>query len=485
MRVSLEALKPGGAASLYKREMIYVAGALGLGLVAGALSAFFSPIFAIAAVIGLVILGLMIASPQMNLLVLVGVITLLPFGVVPVRFGLTLSLLEFTLIVLFAIWGLRMIAGAGELLEGSPLNALVIVFMGLAVFSFILGISQSSDSTTIHNFFKMMLAIVLFFVVLSSVRRREQVELIVKALIIGGAASAVIGLSLYVIDHSLAIRLLSALSVIGYPSGADVLRFTEDNPALPLRATSTSVDPNSFGGLLVAVFAVTATQFLSKARLLPRYITLPAVGLVAGCILLTNSRAAWLGVAVALVVLATLKYRWLWLVLAAGAVGVLAMGIGGHFLDRFIAGIQLQDQATQMRLAEYQNALEIIRQYPFFGVGFGRAPQIDLTTGVSSVYLAIGERMGLVGLLAFLVILATYFVKTIGTLFHLADERWQGMQLGFIAAVAGAMTVGVLDHYYFNIEFPHMVALFWLILALSMVVIRVGAKKEDSEGVTS
>ncbi len=51
-----------------------------------------------------------------------------------------------------------------------------------------------------------------------------------------------------------------------------------------------------------------------------------------------------------------------------------------------------------MRLNEFRNAIEIISRYPLFGIGFAQAPDIDLGAGVSSIYLALAERIGLLGL---------------------------------------------------------------------------------------
>ena len=56
-----------------------------------------------------------------------------------------------------------------------------------------------------------------------------------------------------------------ALRPVGYPT-TRVLRFVEDGPALGQeRAIGTSVDPNSFGGLLVVLVALTLTQLLAAA----------------------------------------------------------------------------------------------------------------------------------------------------------------------------------------------------------------------------
>ena len=92
---------------------------------------------------------------------------------------------------------------------------------------------------------------------------------------------------------------------------------------------------------------------------------------------------------------ATLRYRRLWwAILGAGALAAflfIGLGIGEQFAERVVEGVQFRDQANQMRLAEYQNAIEIIRNYPVFGIGFGQAPQLDLVAGVSSIYLALAD----------------------------------------------------------------------------------------------
>jgi hypothetical protein len=33
---------------------------------------------------------------------------------------------------------------------------------------------------------------------------------------------------------------------------------------------------------------------------------------------------------------------------------------------------------------------------------------------------------------------------------------------------------GMLDHYFFNVNFPHSVSIFWIYLGLTMVAVRLG-----------
>ena len=132
-------------------------------------------------------------------------------------------------------------------------------------------------------------------------------------------------------------------------------------------------------------------------------------------------------------------------------------------MARIVAGLQLQDQAQIMRLNEFQNAATIITRYPVFGVGFGQAGELDLTTGVSSVYLTVAERTGLVGLAAFVVVMVAFFVLLApdvpavlietGFLSNRGDERRLNDPLRR-QAVAGAIADAV-DSYF---EAPRLYA---------------------------
>jgi O-antigen ligase len=237
------------------------------------------------------------------------------------------------------------------------------------------------------------------------------------------------------------------------------------------------VDPNSFGGLLALVGALTATQIVAGRPILPRWLLIIMTGVTVLTLFLTYSRAALGGLIVATMYVATLRYRRLWwAILGAGALAALlfiGLGIGEQFVERVTEGVQFRDQANQMRLAEYQNAIAIIQAYPVFGIGFGSAPELDLVAGVSSIYLAIAQRTGLVGLAAFLGLMVAFYLRSWQTLrivTNQGDEERAAWLVGLQAAIAAALAVGLLDHYFFNIEFSHMAALFWGTISLALTL---------------
>ena len=136
----------------------------------------------------------------------------------------------------------------------------------------------------------------------------------------------------------------------------------------------------------------------------------------------------------------------------------------------FIEGFQLQDLSTQMRLGEYKDALILIGRYPFLGVGFTGAPDIDIYVAVANVYLIIAAQMGMVGLGAFLFVIGSLLVRFLKYRPYVGkDSEIEPLWYGLHAAIIGGIFSGLFDHYFFSLDFHHSVTLFWLIVGLTTV----------------
>lgn len=451
--------------------------AVGLGVAGGAAVAFGPFWAAFAALIGLGCAAALLLNTRTGIAAALLIATVLPFGTLPFKAVITPNFLELTLLALLGVWLLRLLTHPEERLELTPLGLPLIGFVGLTLFSFVIGSGGHPSSLLLHNYFKFLLAILFFFSIANCVRTRDQARFVLRVLMIGGALAALIGLGLYFLNDQTALRLLTALGRIGYPTSGRVLRYVEDDPNGVERAIGLAVDPNSYGGMLALVGALTATQVVASRPLLPRPLLAGMALLTVAATFLTQSRAAIGGLIVATMYVATLRYRRLWwAILGAGVLAAflfIGLGIGEQFVERVTQGVQFRDQANQMRLAEYRNAIAVIQAYPVFGIGFGAAPSLDLVAGVSSIYLAIAQRTGLVGLAAFAAIIALFYSQTWRSLRALAragDEERAAWLVSLQAAVAAALAVGLLDHYFFNIEFSHMVALFWGTIAMALVL---------------
>jgi len=438
------------------------------GLLVGALFGYLGPVIAVALILALASGLLMLCSTQWGLLAVVAVICLLPFGSLPVKIGFTPTFLDVVFGVVFFVWLARIATRKQEKFSASPLALPVLLFMLLAVISFTLGLAHAHPTpNALRRFGETLLGIALFFLVINCVRKQREVEQLILGIMGLGTLEAIIGIVFYVLPRDWTVRILSKLAILGYPAGTNVLRFIYDDPERPLRAIATSVDPNILGALLVMVGALVGAQLFARRPLISRKWLAVMLGTIVLCLYLTYSRGSMVGLAAALGLLGLVKYRRLLLVLAILGLLFWFLPLTQPYVSYFIKGLEGEELSMQMRLGEYKDAIRLVQRYPWLGVGFIDAPDIDLYLGVSMLYLTIAAEMGLVGLAAFLLAMIVFFV-CVGLAFWRSrtDPRLEAILLGLLSAIAGALVGGLADHT--MISYPHAVAIFWLLIGLGV-----------------
>jgi hypothetical protein len=450
------------------------------GVAAGAMAAFVNPLIPFAAVAGALGAAVLARDAQRGLYGVMAIVTLLPFAAVPLNIGFNPTFLDIVTLLLVAVWLVQVATARRAGWATTALDLPVLLFLALALTAFILGLGSAGITVaTLRRFVEILIAIGMYFVVANVLRERPDLERAVKVLLVLGFAAAAIGIILYVVPSALANDLLNMLRVVRYPTG-DVLRYIENDPALPKRAIATSVDPNVLGGLLILMISMAVPQWFSAQRLFRRSVVAVMIGALGLCLLLTFSRGSLLGTAVAVgfILFALLSRRMPPLIAAGLTAGGIVLGaaLGFGLLSvlpwtqtyaaHLLEGLAGQDRATQMRYGEYKDALNLIARYPWFGVGFTGVPDVDLYVGVSSLYLLMASRMGLIGLASFGIVIVVFFTSR-WVVFTRAQEV-DPILLGALAAVLGALVGGIFDHYFFNLDFPHSVTLFWLFVGMAM-----------------
>jgi O-antigen ligase len=398
-----------------------------------------------------------------------GVLTLLPFGSLPFDIGFTPTFLDLALGGLFAVWLLPYALGEQEEVIATPVGAPILAFALLAVVAFIAGLAHGSlTSYLIRHFAEVLLSIATFFLVVNTVRSGGRLRRLLRWFILGAFLASTLGIVLYLLPEELTIRVLSSLRRFGYPTGTTVVRYIRDDPTLMKRATSTSVDPNVLGSLLNVAVAIAIPQLLSERPILPKWILSGMIGVMGLGLVLTVSRSAMVGVGLAVLAISLMRYRQLlpWFVLAFVILLVLPWTQG--IVEHFIEGVQRQDLSTKMRLGEYKDTITLIRRYPFLGVGFAGAPDIDIYVAVASLYLIVAAQMGLVGLASFLAVIG--FVLWRFWRYHRQVRQMPDLEASFYglhAAIIGGIVSGAFDHFFFSLDFHHSVTLFWLLIGFS------------------
>lgn len=442
-----------------------------VGIALGVLVAAASPLYVVAGLIGLVGLGCVILDVRFALFGFIGVATLVPFVAIPVSLGpIKPTLVDFCLLAVLLTWVFRLLGNRAERLRSSGIDAQVLLFIGVCFTSFVLGTAYQTTTSDVRLFGELIDAIVFFFGVVNCVRDLRTARRLLFAFVWGGTAAGAIAIVLYYLPAATSTRLLGSLSRLGYPS-TGILQYIASTTTQ--RAIGTSIDPNILGATLMMSGVVAVGLLATPRSRRTKALVLGALAPILVALLLTYSRGSLIGFLAGCAVIATLRYRRIWLI---GALIVAAILLSSQIdqssvLQHLQSGIEVQDQAAAMRLGEYKDAFRLISEYPWFGVGFGEAPNVDLYVGVSSIYLLIAEQVGLIGLAIWIWTIVSISVQGLRRCIGARDEA-SNLAVSCLAALASALVAGLFDHHFVDMHFPHVVATVWLIVGLLAVTTR-------------
>ena len=271
--------------------------AAGLGWVAATRS----PLIAGGLLGALAFAGVALRRPVLALYGLIAVVALLPFGVPPLRLGVAPTLLDLSTVLVFLLWVALAATGRMSTRLAGP-GAAILAFATVAGAAALLSDAPFRPDGDGRTFLKLLLATLLFVPVLGFASRPGAARRLTAWLLLLCALQALLGLALYFAPRTLSYRALVALGPLGYPTDGSVLRYRPDTEIL--RATGTAVDPNMLGALLMVGAAIAVPILLAPRPALPRRPLLLVLALLLPCLLLTESRGSWLGLAGALGVVA-------------------------------------------------------------------------------------------------------------------------------------------------------------------------------------
>ena len=431
-----------------------------------------------------VIIGLgALTNHEAAFMLLLATIALIPFGTLPFKLALTLSLIDCTLGLFLVVYLFQWMTGERRDLQVTPAHIFILIFVMVMFFAFVRGLANAPlTSNVLRRFVALMANIIMALIMVDVIRHIQTLRKFALTIISFGTLSALIGILLWFLNDDTANTLLNRLGRIGYPGG-DVLRYREDGVAIGLeRAIGTWVDPNAFGGFLMMIGALTAPQILARRPLLgSRWLMGLFFGVIMVALFLTDSRGSMLGFLAGTGIVALIRYRKLIWLIPIVLIIALLLPPTQAYIGRIVAGVQGEDLATQMRFGEYRDALRLIERYPVLGVGFSAPPDIDLYLAVASTYLTIASNAGLIGLAAFFTALGSVFSyghRQRNVVF--CNDDLNDLTLGLIAAIIGALVGGIFDHFYFNIEFQATSLTLWLFIGFFLSAVRLVGAEEQS-----
>lgn len=236
----------------------------------------------------------------------------------------------------------------------------------------------------------------------------------------------------------------------------------------------------------------------------PKWLLVPAVALIGAGLFASWSRGAWMGFGAALLVMAmALPKRGMWgvllvLALVIGGLGLYSVGLLPASIANRLVGFVEYVQFTDVRgvaindanfsvlerMAHWQAALSMWRERFWLGVGFGcyeaaypahRLINWPLALGhAHNYYLNLLAETGIVGLVAYLVLLGSLFVGL-----WRASRRTSGWTRGLALGLVGAWMHFSVHNFVDNILVNNVHLHVGVLLALSAWVIGLGGADES------
>lgn len=417
--------------------------------------------------------------------------------------GLDLSLTEPIVFVVLAFWLMRGLRERRIKIEPAALYAPLLLFLALVAFSLT---TAPSLVLAAKELFKWTALLTIYALVVSNVGNRHQVVVLLSLIFIAAFSESILGFYQFVAKAG--------------PPGFAIGPF--------LRAFGTFGQPNPYAGYLAMVvaaafglvlFSIKAIFTASSSASSSAFFGTPpwakwlvitgwlTFGAGIAAIGMSLSRGAWLGLAVSVVVMTTLSNRrvlWVILVLVAIVALVLALGLiqalPAQFVDRVSEAVAYfgvfdarqvkvtpENWPLVERMANWQAAWSMYEDNPVIGVGIGNyveayerfhLPGWDEPKGhAHNIYLNMLAEMGILGLAAYLALLASFLIQGFRVQRRLSRSSASVIERHIVIGLIGAL-VAMAVHNTFDNLFVHGLGVqMGIILGLIAVLDRIGQQR--------
>jgi O-antigen ligase len=360
-----------------------------------------------------------------------------------VSLPLSMSGMEIALGVMLVLCGVGLMNGYRRF-RRTPVDVPILVVLAALLLSTIVR-GVSADTLDAYRELWIISAYVCIAVLVTGVRETEN---LVRIMVLTSALVAVYG----IVQHFTGIDLYRDLTG----------RRTEVEPLLGETSRFIVVgffpNPLTYAYSLIIPLGWAVAGSLGPARwVMPRSVAAAAAGIMLLALLFSTARGAWIAAAVVGVLACIISSHWRGLLALAGA-GLLALVVFGTSSGlRAEARSIIDGNANSGRFAIYAANLEMLRDHPILGLGFGsydtraqqyydRHPKADRRSHAHNSFLQMAATAGVVGLAAFCYLFGT--VIRLGwrlqrRVRESQPRQWPsvaGAWLGIVGFLIGAMT---------------------------------------------
>jgi putative inorganic carbon (hco3(-)) transporter len=403
-------------------------------------------------------------SPRFGLYLLVATAALDSAGRLTPSGGLPLTIYQVVLVVITLGVGRELLRGR-KVSIATPLDLPMLTF--LAVVALSVGMAPNHGRAAL-DLVTVASSVLLYYLVVYLIRDAKQARYLILTLLFTAGALAVLGL----------LERFTGYSVLGQ---------VMTSWTAGVRVRGTFKDPNIFAAYVMAAGAFAAPVVLEARTRLLRWGGLALIALMALALFVTFSRGAWLGAALAALLVLVFsridaRAKVAIVLIVVLAVPVAFAALPQKFIEGKLSNLQ-QDPSAQARVLMAESAWRIARDNPW-GVGIGAYPDVFPAYRFGAVraglieshtaYLTLLVEVGFFGLALFLWMLGAFAARVLSALPSVRDPASHAVLLGAFAAWAAVST----QAFFYSLE---SFKIWWLAMGLGMAILSATSGGNDGD----
>ena len=438
-----------------------------LGFVAGMMTFLISPVKIVLAILGVVLIAIVAASPEIGVIISIVSLPFLSFFKQP-----TVVLCVLILCTTF-FYFVKLIRGK-RVFKFEILDAFVLLFGVMILFS---SIFSSGAKASFAEAGVTVVLILGYFLLVNLMRTPRWIKRCIYSLIGSASIAAIVGIFEFFFSKQ-------------STQWLDVNLFSD----IKIRVVSLFDNPNILAMFLVIVFPfILATHCLAKRRN-ERILCFLVGAIIVLCTLFTWSRGAWLAIMLGSLIFFMIYTRKSFRFFGAliFIIPTLPLVLPDNVINRFLSITNLADSSISYRIYTWKGTMNMIGNYLLGGIGYGNESfqsiypnyayaGMEASAHSHSLFLQIITYMGILGIIVFAIVMILNFQKCFEYLKRPEDATSKLYVAAAIASLVAALIMGIFDYIWYSYRVLYV---FWIVIAIGCAFVRVGEteliRKEDA-----
>lgn len=360
----------------------------------------------------------------------------------------------FLIYYIFMIFTLRIILGNEFQIKTTNLYKYIILFFIIMILNTVLSINLNGSLRDLIIHFS---GILLVFVIINSDIDKMKINSIFNSLILIAFLISIYGVYQY---------------FTGVPMESGWVDIKQ-NPDLNVRVFATFENPNLFAEYLIMIFPIMFAQIIYVKGFMKKIAFLSFGFIMLIALLMTASRAGWLGFAFGLLIFVIILNFKLLLPMILLGIGMFPF-MPASIINRIYTIGSLSDSSNYYRYELWKSVIAIVKDFWHTGIGIGYLTFRSVTPyyiknmapyHTHNTYLQILVEFGLIGLIFFLIFCFQIFKTGIENSRKTDDKFIRIFSIAMTASFSSIMLHGLAENIFFN---PKIIIMFWLIIGLTI-----------------